>query len=325
MSSFDFTVMHPEMYHGKNQKAPFFEGWYYKLVSADGSHRLAIIPGVIFGEEDHSFVQVLNGAAGTMTYFEYPFRGLKSADDRFDVTVGRSQFTLDSIKMDIAMQHGVVQGELRFEGVSPWPVSRFSPGAMGWYAWVPTMECNHGVLSFDHRIEGALKVNSEMMDFTGGRGYIEKDWGRSFPDAYIWSQCNHFGREGVSLTASVAIIPWKGARFPGLLCGLWLDGKLHQFTTYSGAKMEKLTVTDKQVEMVLRSAQHRLEVTIQRAEGTELRAPTVESMTRRVAQSLNATIQLRLSELQGGILFEGQGQYAGLEIAEIEKLLAVFK
>lgn len=29
------------------------------------------------------------------------------------------------------------------------------------------------------------------MDFSGGRGYIEKDWGQSFPAAWVWLQINY--------------------------------------------------------------------------------------------------------------------------------------
>jgi len=29
------TILNPGVYHGVNKKPPFFEGWYYKLVSAD--------------------------------------------------------------------------------------------------------------------------------------------------------------------------------------------------------------------------------------------------------------------------------------------------
>jgi hypothetical protein len=33
------------MYHGHGKRPPFFEGWYYKLVSADETQRYAVIPG----------------------------------------------------------------------------------------------------------------------------------------------------------------------------------------------------------------------------------------------------------------------------------------
>ena len=52
------TTLTPGMYHGFNKKPPFFEGWYYKLVSADERYKVAIIPGVILGQDAHAFVQV---------------------------------------------------------------------------------------------------------------------------------------------------------------------------------------------------------------------------------------------------------------------------
>jgi hypothetical protein len=40
---------------------------------------------------------------------------------------------------------------------------------MGWYAWVPRMECYHGVLSFSHPLQGTLTLNGKVMDFSGRR------------------------------------------------------------------------------------------------------------------------------------------------------------
>jgi hypothetical protein len=58
MRNFFYTTLRPAMYHGHGKRAPFFEGWYYKLVSVDEQHRYAVIPGVILGEDGHTFIQV---------------------------------------------------------------------------------------------------------------------------------------------------------------------------------------------------------------------------------------------------------------------------
>ncbi len=55
------NVLSPALYHGHNRKPPFFEGWYFKLVSADERHRFTVIPGIIKSGEAHAFVQALNG------------------------------------------------------------------------------------------------------------------------------------------------------------------------------------------------------------------------------------------------------------------------
>jgi tocopherol cyclase len=51
---------------------------------------------------------------------------------------------------------------------------------MGWFAYVPFMECYHGVLSLDHEVNGRLRLGKRETDFSGGRGYIEKDWAAPF-------------------------------------------------------------------------------------------------------------------------------------------------
>jgi tocopherol cyclase len=179
------------------------------------------------------------------------------------------------------------------------------------------MECYHGVVSLDHGIEGRLVVNDQPIDLTRGRGYIEKDWGRSFPSAWIWFQSNHFEQPGTSLTASVAIIPWIRRSFPGFIIGLWHEGILYRFATYTGARIEKLDITDERVSWVVRSRRYRLEMQAIRAEGGLLQAPTTLDMGRRIAETLNATVRMALYELGHGrprVLAEGTGRHAGLEV-----------
>ena len=51
---------------------------------------------------------------------------------------------------------------------------------MGPFSFVPLMECYHGILSMNHSLKGTLSFQGENLLFTGGKGYIEKDWGHSF-------------------------------------------------------------------------------------------------------------------------------------------------
>ena len=93
---------------------------------------------------------------------------------------------------------------------------------MGWYAWVPTMECYHGVVQPRPCPRWLGRRGAGRVDLAGGRGYLEKDWGTAFPKAYVWMQSNHFEETGVSLVASTALIPWRSAAFRGDLVALHL-------------------------------------------------------------------------------------------------------
>jgi tocopherol cyclase len=332
------SIRNPAAYHGCGQKAPFFEGWYFKLVDAGEMRRYAIIPGVFIGDgpgASHAFVQTLDGVTGRTAYHRYPFEAFEAARDAFDIHIGPNRFRPDELLLDIDRPEGQLRGKLHFSGLSPWPVTVPSPGVMGWYAYVPFMECYHGVLSFDHGISGELTVDGNAFDFDGGRGYIEKDWGQAFPRAWIWTQSNHFGAEspGTSLTASVAIIPWLRGAFPGFIVGLRHRGELFRFATYTGGRIERLELADTHVtwHMTGRAgtapATHRLEINAWRAEGGLLHAPERVAMLQRVLESLTARLDVRLLVIESRrerVIFEGTGRHAGLEIvgpiAELQQM-----
>ncbi len=330
MSRFVQATLHPERYHGHGRRPPFFEGWYYKLIDASEQQRYAVIPGIFLGTEaepGHAFVQVLDGISGQTTYHRYPMAEFWAARDSLDVRIGPNRFGTEEIHLEIGEPERPVAGTLRFRGLSPWPVTLASPGIMGWYAWMPFMECYHGVLSLDHEIEGRLTVAGRPVDFSGGRGYIEKDWGPSFPAAWVWFQSNHFARPGTSLTASIAVIPWLGSAFRGLIVGFWHGGVLRRFATYTGARTEKLAVGKDRVEWVVRDRRHRLEMVARRSQVGLLRGPSRSDMGVRVPETLQATVAVRLVALarQGEqVLFEETGRNGGLEIGgDIPRLLAM--
>jgi tocopherol cyclase len=332
-------IWRPELYHGRNKRAPFFEGWYFKLVDESEKHRYAVIPGVFIGREpgaSHAFVQTLDGITGRTAYYRYPFEAFEASKDRFDIRVGPNRFCRERIELDIERPEGQMRGDLRFSGGAPWPVTLTSPGIMGPYAFAPFMECYHGVLSFDHSIAGQLTVDARTYDFSGGRGYIEKDWGQAFPKAWIWTQSNHFGQPGTCLTASVAIILWLGGAFPGFIVGLWHESQLYRFATYTSAALERLDLQDTHVTWHLagrtgpHKTSHRLEIVAWRAEGGLLHSPERVAMQPRVLESLTARLDVRLLAVrreQEQLLFAGTGQYAGLEIVgpieEIQEMTRV--
>ncbi len=320
MLNFIQTTMHPERYHGRHITAPFFEGWYYKLVDKTGQRRYAIIAGVAQtgDENEHAFVQVLDGATGASVYHRYPLQDFWAAPDAFYVTVGPNHFSAAHLKVDLPDETLALRGDLTFCDLTPWPVSVASPGMMGWYGWVPGMECYHHVVSLDHSIHGALEINGERVDFSQGRGYIEKDWGHSQPEAWIWLQSNHFETPETSLSVSVALIPpvaGLGKTFRGFLAGLLHQGTLYRFATYTGAVIERLEVNGTTVTLTMRDQLYRLHLVAHAAAGAELRSPRRAVMERRIHETVKASVDVTLTTLVGGaVIFSETGQHAGLEI-----------
>lgn len=313
-------VLNPDSYHGFGKRGPFFEGWYYKLINPKWDQRWTIIPGVYIGakpEDSHSFIQVMNGVIGKSYYNNFPYDQFAVDEKYFHTSIGNNKFSAEQIHLEIENNKILLKGDLIFIGLSPWPVKWQSPRIMGWYAWVPGMECYHGFVSLDHELMGSLKINGQSTDFSGSRGYIEKDWGKAMPKAWIWAQCNHFNKPFTSLTASVAAIPLRKFSFKGFIVGFLVDGNLHQFATYTGARIDQLSVKESEVSLIFSDRKKKLQIHARRVGGGILKAPTLTQMDRRISETLSSEIDVVLSIRQKRIwqkVFEGSGRYAGLEV-----------
>jgi len=318
-------IFHPEAFHGHGRSKRYFEGWYVKVVSADQQTRWAVIPGVFLGLDggvNEAFIQLLDGSTGRSWYHKFDTSEFSASADEFDVNLGSNHFSSKGVKLDLPE----LRGSITFESpLDPWPVKPLSPGIMGWFGAVPFMECFHGIVSFGHDLAGDMSVEGKQVSFAGGRGYIEKDWGRAFPSGYVWLHSNHIDSDPeASLIGSVAIIPWIGRPFRGYIVGLKHSGKLHRWTTYNGAKEIELTITDTHVHWQLSSKDGNLTLSADRVRGGLLHAPIRTEMHQRVDETLDAVIHIKHTDRDGRVLLEGKGLVGAMEVhGDLQRLLAI--
>lgn len=311
------TLWRPEVYHGKRNKGNFFEGWFFKIVDKAKENIYAFIPGISLGNDPHAFIQVLDGQAHHSDYIRFPVQDFEASLKKMELQIRDNIFTSTGLKLDVKTAKRRITGKLEFDNLLPWPVTLTSPGVMGWYAFVPFMECFHGVVSFDHVIHGILSVNGKNISFEKGRGYIEKDWGKSFPNAYIWIQSNHFEQPGISLMASVAKIPWLTEAFRGFIIGLIINGNLYRFTTYNGSKLDNLKLTDSRVQLQVSNRKFQLKIVARRTEGGLLNAPYHQQMLTRISETLISQVKVDLYQInknENHLIFSGNGNPAGLDV-----------
>ena len=309
--------MHPEVFQGRLDGRNYFEGWYFKFIDPMREHAVAVIPGISLGAgqgDSHCFIQYIDAVSADVAYFRFPLESFRAATDRFEVEIGPNRFMREgvSLKLDDGLRK--VSGEFRFSEIIRFPERRPFPGIMGPFTFVPRMECYHGVVNIRHRIEGLMVVDGEATDFTGGEGYIEKDWGRSFPDAWIWLQANHF-ETPASFMLSFASIPWMGGHFPGLISFLMIEGGMRLFATYNLAKVSELELGETSLRAVIRKGRETLEVSASYDKAGELAAPKNGLMVRTIKESITAVTKVRLTGPGGQVLFEGESGSAGLEIS----------
>ncbi len=317
-------LFNPDIFQGRGHEKNYFEGWYFKCADESTKNVLAVIPGISKGashRESHAFVQVIDGMRNRSGYFTYPMDDFVYSSDHMAVKIGNNLFTRDGLTLDLSDKNMSYSGTLSFVHPQPYPKTLWHPGIMGPFSFIPFMECYHDVIHMEHGLSGSLNIDREPWDFTGGKGYIEKDWGTSFPDSWVWIQCNHFSEPNTSFMLSYAHIPFLGKSFSGLIAFLNARGRFFRMTTYQGAHVTSLDYLDNTLSVLVESKQYALNLTISLHNGSQLMAPKKGTMAVPLVESLTSNLEMFLLDKQGRILFEGEGKTVGVEVAgELTKL-----
>jgi tocopherol cyclase len=321
---FEVTIMYsvlkifkPEIFQGKYKSKNYFEGWYFKLADESEKNLFAVIPGISYGqfkEDDHAFIQVLDSSNYKTYYFKYDISKFKYSKTDFSICIDDNTFDRNKIYLNLQQGEFRIRGMLEFYDIIPFPKTIFNPGIMGPFSFVPFMECYHDIINIQHRIEGSIFIDDNKIDFTKGNGYIEKDWGKSFPEWWIWVQSNHFEEGNASLMFSIAKIPWFNKHFTGFTSFLRIDKKLYRFATYTGAKIGHLEYKNGNVKIMVSDKRYSMTISGKYNESGVLKAPQNGLMYREIAESISSNVEVALKDYKGNLIFNGIGNNAGMEI-----------
>ena len=318
------TILNPDLFHGNKKKLNFFEGWYFKIVDKKGLYKLAIIPGIALGNKDldhHSFIQVVD-----CKNIKYNYIKFKKSDFSYDNTQGifnvsilSNEFSLSHMNLNLVYidsnKKYTIKGSLEFTDIFKWNGSILNPGSMGFYNYLNFMECYAQVCALDGNIIGSLNINGEEIDFTGGSVYIEKNWGSSFPRSWVWIQSNDFDTPDVSITCSLATIPFPVRDFKGFLIGLRIKDKFYKFTTINRSKLTikqinndmNLVITNKNYKLTLHAHSNIDDFVL-------CYGPKNGHMVPMVKETLCANVDVILEDTKNNtIIFNETGRNTGVE------------
>lgn len=175
------------------------------------------------------------------------------------------------------------------------------------------MECNHAILCMKSTTNGFIKFNNKKINFNNGIGYVEKDWGISFPKTYIWCQGNNFKTSNASFMLSIADIPFKTLNFKGIICTLLLNDKEYRFATYNNTKIIKYDIDNNLLNIVLKKGNYYLYINSKHTEGLKLIAPVKGKMEKDIIESISSSINITLTK-DNKVIFSDTSTNCGLEI-----------
>jgi len=318
------------IFQGNKKKRKYFEGWYFKMVAEDGSSILSVIPGISLssdGKEQHAFIQLINGVTAQTSYYSFPIEEFSFSKSEFALKIGDNYFSKDMVILNLKDNDSFVSGRIEMSNQVDYTSGLFrTPGIMGWYRFVPFMQCYHGVVSLTHTLKGKLIVDNEILDFNNGKGYIEKDWGSSMPSAWIWMQSNHFNDSNSSFMLSIAHIPWLGKSFTGYLGYFYLNNQIYHFATYRCTKLQLEVADSSLLKIKIENGKNTFLLNSWSNNTGMLKAPAEGSMDRRIPESIDATLKIIMMDRNGRIVFIDSTNIAGLEmVGDYKKLQGLLK
>ena len=110
-----------------------------------------------------------------------------------------------------------------------------------------------------------------------------------------------------------------GGAFTGFLAAILHDGVLHRFTTYTGARLTALSVTETEVTLSLSDKTRTLGITARREGGATLASPSSGEMSGRIVETIRSSVEVSLA-IDGQEVYRGTGNHAGLEVINTDRL-----
>jgi hypothetical protein len=310
-----YLIKNPELFQGEkyiNTNKNYFEGWYFKNTNKENG--ISFIPGInINGEEKKAFIQIIT--RDSSYFIDYNINDFKFNPTSFYIKIGNNIFSKNGIHIDIKdnIQKLTAFGDIKYSNAKNIETNFLNPNIMGPFSYIPFMECNHAILNMKSRADGLININNNEIRFDKDIGYIEKDWGCSFPKSYIWCQANDFQKLDGSFMISIADIPFKVFNFRGVICSLIIDNKEFRFATYNNAKLIKYEVNGNLLNVILKKGSYYLNVSSNNTEGLKLSAPVKGKMEKDIFESISASVNVILKK-NNKIIFSDTSTNCGLEI-----------
>ena len=302
-------------FSGYHRSKSYFEGWYCKIQT--NKENMAFIPAYHIDNKGNRSAS-LQIIFDSNTYY-YTFSSLQffAASDRFAVYLDKSKFWDMGMHLDIEKPNLRLQADIHYGNLC-----KVNQDIMGPFSLFQNLECNHGVISMGHTVNGIIIINGKTK-IIHGMGYLEKDWGSSFPDTYFWTQClfKNIGRG--SIMVSIADIPIKTRiknnkifKFKGCICQICHRKKQYRMATYLGCKIVKYNES----EIIIKQGKKKLIISLypqirskdENINGA-LRAPINGNMQRIIYESISTRVRYQFY-INESCIFDILNEKAGVEL-----------
>lgn len=324
-------AFNPLFFQGKGKKQGYFERWYFKQSVPRNrgleQRSIAIVPGISLDPQGkgYAFIQTIDSQKGSSCYVRFPIDTFSFQDKPFRINIGENTFSLEGLHLDISDDRIAIVADLEYHHIAP-----IRP-IMGPYNFIPFIGCKHSIISIHHRVDGHITIirknhEGELLSFSDGSGYIEKDWGRSIPSSRIWIQADGFETSlgPVSFFFSLSHIPWMNLSYNGYISVLSVDNKEYRFASYRRGHIDLLEYKGNILRILLSDCRYKVEILVRLPQAGKLLAPVQGTLDRRVGECNNAWVRVVVKakhKASDAPVFDGIATGSGVElVGDIESL-----
>ena len=161
---------------------------------------------------------------------------------------------------------------------------------MGPLSFIPKVECKHDVITIQSQVNGYLKYKDRTIEYENSCGYIEKNWGLSFPKKYIWLHANQFNNPQLSLQFAIARPKWLLFR-PQVYIGYIKNSKLIHFGSHR-LSFARVKTNGNQVVIKLQKLSYKVTIQVTNETPIDLIGPKEGKLQNKISEYLNSKIEL---------------------------------
>lgn len=308
-----FSINKPSSLQGSFDRKKYFEGWFHKIYSAKYKTSFILIYGYTTGNSDKKFGFIQVHIPNQQVLIMYFDKNEVFCDpNKHVVRMGEHIFT--SNKIDINTKEMGIQLHLTDN-----QSIRTFKNSMGYNYVIPNLPCYHAILNKSHLVSGEIRTEKTNFVMDQDMGYLEKNWGTSFPENYIWLHAVDPTNAEVNLLFSQAEIKWMGGAFLRHLGYLNFENECIDLRQLENPIVSNSFVNPEKQLIHISSKLIELEISIVLGEQVLFKGPEDGALQRDIIHYTDAIIEVKLKRNSVTRLFRLVGNFENVQITNEKK------
>lgn len=296
----------PNSIRGTFERNKFFEGWFQKVYSK--AHKASFI--LIYGYATHNsddefgFLQILiPNQTPEIVYF--PKNEVACDIEKHIFRMGKNLLTTELIRIEI----NGLSIDLNMNNTQTF---RTFKNSMGYTYFIPNLPCYHSVLNSAQSVSGEIKHQGQCYTFDHEMGYLEKNWGTTFPESYFWVHAIDPNNPAISLLFSRAKIVWLGKTYIKHVGYLCFAGQQIELRALKNVTVSNSSISPENRSIQIRSAAAQLDLALEFGREVQFKGPKDGALSRMIAHQTDAKVEVSLTYENRKHQFQMVGNYENI-------------